>query len=342
MGAPRKSGYKMAMRAIVYRAYGSADVLALEEVEKPAPGDGEVLIRVRAASVNPLDAHFMRGKPYIARIAMGLTRPKRTRPGVDVAGEVEAVGAGVTRFRPGDAVFGACRGGAFADFVWAPEARLAAKGPGLTFEQAASLPVAGLTALQGLRDKGGIQPGRKVLINGASGGIGTFAVQIAKTYGAEVTGVCSTGNMDLVRSIGADRVIDYTKEDFTRSGEGYDLILDAVGNLWFSACRRVLTPNGILVAAGGGVGPHGPRLGPLAARLLTGLLRSRFTKQKLIVLMGKIDAEGLATLAALVESGKIVPVLDVRHGLGEVREAMRYVAGGHARGKVIVTMDSDL
>lgn len=329
------------MKAIVYRAYGSADVLALEEVEKPAPGDGEVLIRVRAASVNPLDAHFMRGRPFVARIAMGLTKPKRTRPGVDVAGEVESVGAGVTRFRPGDAVFGTCLGGAFADYVCALESRLAAKGPGLTFEQAASLPVAGLTALQGVRDKGGIEPGRKVLINGAAGGIGTFAVQLAKAYGADVAGVCSTGNMDLVRSIGADRVIDYKKGDFTRSGESYDLILDAVGNLWFSAGRRVLTPNGILVAAGGGVGPHGPRLGRLAARLLTGLLQSRFSSRKLIVLMAKMNAEDLAALAALVEDGKIVPVLDVRHGLGEVREAIRYVAGGHTRGKVVITMDSD-
>lgn len=329
------------MKAIVYRTYGSADVLEIEEVEKPVPGEGEVLIRVRAASVNPLDAHFMRGKPYVARIAMGLTRPKRTRPGVDVAGEVESVGAEVTRFAPGDAVFGTCRGGAFAEFVCALESRLAAKGPGLNFAQAASLPVAGLTALQGLRGKGRLQPGPKVLINGAGGGIGTFAVQIAKAYGADVTGVCSTGNMDLVRAIGADRAIDYTKGDFTRSGESYDLILDAVGNLWFSACRRVLTPNGILVAAGGGVGPHGPRLGRLAGRLLTGLLQSRFAKQKLIVLMGKMDAEDLAVLAALVEAGTIAPVLDLRHGLGEVREAIRYVAGGHTRGKVVVTMESD-
>ncbi|MEA3012871.1 MAG: hypothetical protein QOD42_1416 [Sphingomonadales bacterium] len=329
------------MLAIIHRAYGSADVLALEEVERPVPGDGEVLIRVRAASVNPLDAHFMRGKPYVARIAMGLTGPRRIRPGVDVAGEVESVGAGVTRFKPGDNVFGTCRGGAFADFVCTPESRLAAKGPGLSFAQAASLPVAGLTALQGLRDKGAVQPGQKVLINGAAGGIGTFAVQIAKAHGADVTGVCSAGNMDLVRAIGADRIIDYADADFTEGGQLYDLILDAVGNLWFSACRRVLTRNGILVAAGGGVGPDGPRLGRLAARLLAGLLQSRFTTRKLVVLMAKMDATDLAALAALVEAGKIAPVLDVRHGLGEVREAIRYVAGGHTRGKVVVTMDTD-
>ncbi len=231
------------MKAIVYHNYGPPDVLKYEEIVAPTAGDDEVLIRVRAASVNPLDWHFMRGTPYFLRIMTGLLKPKDRRLGVDVAGQVEAVGRNVTQFKPGDEVFGSCRG-AFAEYACTAESALVTKPDNVTFEQAASVPVAAYTALQGLRDKGHIQPGHKVLINGAAGGVGTLAVQIAKSFGAEVTGVCSTRNVDLVRSLGADRVIDYTQEDFTKSGQGYDLIFDCVGNHSLSAYRRVLSPKG--------------------------------------------------------------------------------------------------
>ena len=242
------------MKAIVYRCYGSPDVLKLEDVEKPTPADDEVLVRVRAASVNPLDWHYMRGTPYIMRLDSGVGTPTSTRMGVDFSGTVEAVGRNVKRFRPGDEVFGGRRG-AFAEYVTVREDRaLALKPANVTFEQAAAVPIAAMTALQALRDKGGIQPGQKVLINGASGGVGTFAVQIAKSFGAEVTGVCSTRNLDLVRSLGADHVIDYTKEDFTKSGQRYDLILDNVGNHPLLALRRVLTPGGTMVIVGGSKG----------------------------------------------------------------------------------------
>src|ERR1700733_273068 len=238
------------MKAIVYHRYGSPDVLQWEEIEKPAPGDNEVLIRVRAASVNPLDWHFMRGMPYVVRIPAGLRKPKVTGLGVDVAGQVEAVGRNVTQLKPGDEVFGSCRR-AFAEYVCASDSSLVMKPDNVTFEQAASVPVAAFTALQGLRDKGHIQPKQKVLINGAAGGVGSFAVQIAKSFGADVTGVCSTRNVGMVRSIGADQVIDYTQEDFTKSGQRYDLLFDAVGNHSLFACRRVLTPKGVLIMAGG-------------------------------------------------------------------------------------------
>ena len=238
------------MKAAVYRRYGSPDVVRIEDVGKPVPKDNEVLIEVRAASVNPLDWHTMRGTPYFIRMMTGLRRPKIARLGVDVAGQVEAVGSNVTRFKPGDPVFGACSG-AFAEYVCTRESALAAKPDNVTFEQAAAVPVAALTALQSLRDKGKIQPGQKVLINGAAGGVGTFAVQIARSFGADVTGVCSTRNVDMVRSIGADRAVDYTQEDFTRSGQRYDLILDLVGNHSLLACRRALNPKGTYVAAGG-------------------------------------------------------------------------------------------
>ena len=234
------------MKAIVYYNYGSPDVLKCDVIEKPIPGDNEVLIKVRAASVNPLDWHFMRGTPYLLRLMAGLRKPTDTRLGVDVAGQVEAVGRNVTQFKPGDEVFGSCRG-AFAECTCAPESALVLKPVNVTFEQAASVPVAAFTALQGLRDKGHIQPWQKVLINGAAGGVGTFAVQIAKSFGAEVTGVCSTRNVDMVRSIGADRVIDYTQEDFTKMGQLFDLFFDAVGNHSLLACRRVLSTKGIYV-----------------------------------------------------------------------------------------------
>jgi len=248
------------MRAIRYSEYGSPDVLRVMELEKPAPKDDEILVRIRAASVNPLDWHFMRGTPYFIRIGGGLRRPKTGRLGVDAAGQVEAVGKNVTSFRPGDEVFGACKG-AFAEYACASESRVVGKPANLTFEQSAAVPVAALTALQALRDRGQVRPGQKVLINGAAGGVGTFAVQIARTLGAEVTGVCSTKNVEMVRSIGANHVVDYTQADFTKSGQRYDLILDSAGNHSLTACRRALTTEGTLVMVGGP--DNGRWLGPL-------------------------------------------------------------------------------
>src|SRR5947209_15673844 len=259
------------MKAIVYRNYGSPDVLKCEAIEKPTAGDNEVLIKVRAASVNPYDWHFMRGTPYFLRILAGLRKPKDKRLGVDVAGQVETVGRNVTQFKPGDEVFGVSRG-AFAEYARASESKLARKPENVTFEQAASVPIAGLTALQGLRDKGQIQPGQKVLINGAAGGVGTFAVQIAKSFGADVTGVCSTRNLGMVRSIGADHVIDYTKEDFTKSEQRYDVILDNVANHSLLECRRVLNPKGKYVLIGGGGTNEQGLIGPLAKPIKAMLL----------------------------------------------------------------------
>ena len=271
------------MKAAVYTRYGPPDVVQITDVEKPVPKDNEVLIKVRAASVNPLDWHSMRGTPYFIRIMAGLRKPKITRLGVDVAGQVEAVGRNVTQFKPGDEVFGMCKG-AFAEYACTSESALVMKPDNVTFEQAASVPMAAFTALQGLRDKGRIQPGQKVLINGAAGGVGTFAVQIAKSFGADVTGVCSTRNVDMVRSIGADHVIDYTQEDFTKSGQLYDLIFDCVGNHSLSACRRVLNPKGIYILVGGPSGRW--MIGPLA-RLIAALVLSRFVSQKLIMVLAK-------------------------------------------------------
>ena len=324
------------MKAIVYYNYGSPDVLKCEEIEKPTAGDNEVLIRVRAASVNPFDWHFMRGTPYMVRIQAGLRKPKDKRLGVDVAGQVEAVGRNVTQFRPGDEVFGACRG-AFAEYACASESALVMKPDNVTFEQAASAPVAAFTALQGLRDKGQIQPGHKVLINGAAGGVGTFAVQIAKWFGADVTGVCSTRNADMVRSIGADRVIDYTQEDFTKSGQRYDLFFDCVGNHSLLACRRVLNPKGIYIPVGGEGGRW--MIGPLA-RSITALVLSRFVSQKLVAFfLARLSKDGdLAILRELMKAGKVTPVIDKRYRLSEVPEAIRYLEEGHARGKVVITL----
>jgi NADPH:quinone reductase-like Zn-dependent oxidoreductase len=322
------------MKAIVYHDYGSPDVLQLEEIEKPVAADNEVLIKVRAASINPLDWHFMRGTPYIVRIVMtGLSKPKNPRLGVDVAGQVEAVGSTVTQFKPGDEVFGTCRG-AFAEYVCTSASNLVIKPTNVTFEQAAAVPIAAFTALQGLRDKGKIQPGHKVLVNGASGGIGTFAVQIAKSYGAEITGVCSTRNADMVRSIGADRVIDYTQEDFTKSEQRYDLIFDAVGNHSLSARRRVLSPKGICVMAGGPSGRWQMGL----ARSIKALIWSQFSSRKLIGLLAKSTKEDLTTLQNLMETGKVTPVIDRHYSLSEVPEAIRYLEEGHARGKVVITV----
>ena len=323
------------MKAVVYYNYGSPDVLKFEEIEKPAVADNQVLIKVRAASVNPLDWHFMRGTPYVVRLIMaGLLKPKDKRLGVDVAGQVEAVGRNVTQFKPGDEVFGACRG-AFAEYACTSESALAMKPDNVTFEQAASIQVAALTALQGLRDKGRIQPGQKVLINGAAGGVGTFAVQIAKSFGAEVTGVCSTRNVDMVRSIGADRVIDYTQEDFTKTGQRYDLILDCVGNHSLLTCRRFLTPKGIHVGVGGPSGPW--MIGPLA-RAITGPVLSWFVSQKFLTFMAKSNKEDLTIMRELMATGKVTPVIDRRYKLSEVPEAVRYLEEGHARGKVIITV----
>ena len=321
------------MKAIVCHNYGPPDVLRCEEVEKPAAGDNEVLIKVRAASGNPLDWKIMKGRPYIARIMFGLRKPKNTRPGVDVAGQVEAVGRNVTQFKPGDEVFGSCRG-AFAEYVCALESTLVTKPDNVSFEQAASVPVAAYTALQGLRDKGRVQPGQKVLINGAAGGVGTFAVQVAKWLGAEVTGVCSTRNVEMVRSIGADHVIDYTQEDFTKSGQGYDVLFDCIGNHPLSACRRILNPNGICVMAGG---PD--KLQNILTRALTALVLSRFVSQKFVLFIAKRSKEDLTIMHELMKAGKVTPVIDRRYRLSECAEALRYLAEGHARGKIVITLD---
>jgi NADPH:quinone reductase-like Zn-dependent oxidoreductase len=321
------------MRAIVYRNYGSADVLRIEEVEKPTPGDDEVLIRIRAAAANPMDYHLMSGA-YIMRAMTGLRKPKPTRPGADFAGEVEAVGRSVTRFKLGEPVFGAVRG-VFAEYVCAPENRLALKPANLTFEQAAAIPIAGVTALQGLRDMGRIQRGQKVLVNGAAGGVGTFAVQIAKSFGADVTGVCTTKSVELVRSIGADHVIDYTREDFTRTAERYDLMFDCVGNRSLSDCLRVVTRKGTFIA--GGVRPGGLWIGPLP-HLLNVLVSSWFVSQKVIFFIARITVDDLVILKELIESNKVTPVIDRRYTLSEVPEAIRYLKEGHTRGKVVITV----
>src|SRR5579862_4683386 len=321
------------MKAIVYYRYGPPDVLQFTEIEKPTAGEKEILIKVRAASVNPYDFHFMRGTPYVVHLVAGMRRPKSPRLGADVAGRIEVVGAQVTRFKPGDEVFGVARG-AFAEYACASETGLAAKPRNLTFEQAACVPIAALTALQGLRDKGHIQPGQKVLVNGAAGGVGTFAVQIAKSFGADVTGVCSTRNVEMVRSIGSDQVIDYTQEDFTRSGQRYDLIFDTVGNHSLSACRRVLNSKGILVMAGGSSGRW--QMGLM--RAVRALLWSQFSSRKLAGLLAKPNQKDLDTLRDLMEAGKVTPVIDRHYKLNEVPEAIRYLEEGHARGKVVITL----
>lgn len=325
------------MRAMVYRRYGGPEVLDCEEVPKPVPGDGEVLVRVHAVSINPMDSHFMH-RPLIMRLGSGLRHPQPTRPGADLAGVVEAVGANVTRFRPGDAVFGTARG-ALADYVCAREDKLAAKPDALSFEDAASLPVAGLSALQALRDKGGLQSGQKLLILGASGGVGTFAVQVGRMLGAHVTGVCGTGNVALVRALGADRVIDYHHDDVLRSGERYDLVLDLVGTRSLRALRPVLAPSALVLPCGmlgaGGVPGTGWFLRAMA-KMLWGAIASNFTRRKLRFFMARIGPEDLATLATLVVEGKVKPVIGGVYRFEEAREAVGQVAGGHARGKIIV------
>ena len=327
------------MKAAVYDRYGPPDVVQIADVDKPVPADNEVLIKVRAASLNPVDGHLMRG-PLPLRLMTGLGKPRSGRLGVDVSGQVEAVGRNVTQFKSGNEVFGACRA-ALAEFACAPASRLAMKPNKVTFEQAASVPVAGLTALQGLRDKGKIQAGRKVLINGASGGVGTFAVQIAKSFGADVTGVCSTPNVEMVRLVGADRVIDYTKEDFTQSGQPYDLIFDNVSNHSFSERRRILSSNGICVLAGiGGAGSHEGQWARLGGSLKA-LVASWFVSQKFVTFIARITREDLTILSDLMESGKVTPVIDKRYGLNEVPQALRYLEEGHAQGKVVITVEDD-
>jgi NADPH:quinone reductase-like Zn-dependent oxidoreductase len=327
------------MKAIVYRNYGSPDVLRLEDIEKPVPDDNQILIKVRAASVNPLDWHYMEGTPYIARLmAFGLLTPKVTRLGVDYAGTVEAVGRNVTQFKPGDDVFGG-RNGAFAEYVCVLADRAVVLKPAnLTFEQAASVPIAAITALQGLRDKGKVQPGQKVLINGASGGVGTFAVQIAKALGADVTGVCSTRNVEMVRSLGADRVIDYTKEDFTKGEQRYDVILDNVGNHSLSECRRMLNPEGKYVLIGGGGLNDGRWSGPFP-RLIKAIVLSPFVSQDMGMMLAELNKKDLTILGDLMQAGKVTPLIDRRYRLSEVPEAIRYLEDGHARGKVVITVE---
>jgi NADPH:quinone reductase-like Zn-dependent oxidoreductase len=323
------------MRAVVYHKYGAPDVLRLEDVEQPVPADDEVLVRVRASSVNPLDWHSLTGTPYITRIALGPLKPRSNRLGVDVAGQVEAIGKDVTGFRPGDEVFGV-GSGAFAEYVCIREDRAVALKPAnLSFEEAAAVPVAGVTALQGLRDRGQIQAGQRVLINGASGGVGTFAVQIAKALGAEVTGVCSTRNVDLVRSIGADHVIDYTHEDFTRADQRYDLMLDVAGSRSWSECGRVLAPQAPLVIVGG---PKTNRwIGPLGHVLRLRLAASR-SSHKVGFFLARVGKADMLALRDLLEAGKVRPVIDRSHPLTETADALRYLGGGHPQAKVVLTV----
>ena len=319
------------VKAITYHTYGPPDVLRYEDIEQPTAGDDEVLIRVRAASVNPLDWHFMRGTPYVMRLMSGLRRPKVTRLGVDVAGEVEAVGRQVTQFKPGDAVFGACRG-AFAEYACTRETAVVAKPGHVTFAEAAAVNVAALTALQGLRDKGHIERGQTVLINGAAGGVGTFAVQIARSFGANVTGVCSTTNVAMVRSLGAHRVIDYTQGDFTNDGVRYDLILDAVGNHSFRARRRALNPKGICVMIGG---PAGRWLAPLPSGIRAMLL-SRFVSQNFVGHLTTPNRNDLTIVRDLMAAGTVTAVIDRHYALNEVPRAIQHLEEGHARGKIVV------
>jgi NADPH:quinone reductase-like Zn-dependent oxidoreductase len=324
------------MKAIVQDRYGSGEVLELSTIDRPVIGDHDVLVRVRAAAVNPGDWAIMSGLPYIARPAplYGLRKPKNPVRGTDVAGQVEAIGAGVTRFQPGDEVFGWCRG-AFAEYAAASEDALALKPSNVSFEQAAGVPMAGAVALQALRDRGNVQAGQRVLINGASGGVGTFAVQIAKSLGADVTGVCSTPNVDLVRSIGADHVIDYTHEDFTRQGERYDFILDNAASTPLSSLRRALTPAGMLVPNGGG---FGNRWFASGSRLISAMVSFRFVSQRLGRFLVAKKQEDLIVLKDLIEAGKVTPIIGRTYPLNETSQAMDYVATGHARGKVVISV----
>src|SRR5438874_1839396 len=324
------------MKAIVNCEYGVGN-LQLRDLEKPSPNDNEVLVRVRAASINPVDGHLIRGA-WPMRPITGMRKPKNTRFGTDFSGVVEATGKNVTNFKPGDEVFGA-KNGAVAEYICVKADRAVVKPANITFEQAGSVVVAGLTALQGLRDKGHIQAGQKVLINGASGGVGTFAVQIAKAFGAEVTGICSTRNVDLVKSIGADHVIDYTKEDFTRTDQRYDVIYDLVGNHSFSERRQILKPKGICVLAGiGGAGLHPGSWGRIG-RNFWNAFKSNFTSQKFVFYIAKLTKDDLNVLRDLMQSGKVAPVIDRTYKMSETQAALRYLEEGHAHGKVVITIE---
>ena len=325
------------MKAIVYHRYGSADVLQLEEIAKPIPRDAEVLIKVRAAALNPLDWRMLKGIPFVFRKMMKVNKPTaETAVGIgrDVAGVVEAVGSKVTQFKIGDEVFGACASAA-AEYVCAKESGVVAKPAELSFEQAASLPVAGLTALQGLR-KGNIYQSQKVLVNGAAGGVGTFAVQIAKSLGADVTGVCSGANVEMVRSIGADHVIDYTQEDFTTNAHRYDIIFECVGNKPFPECRRVMTDDGRFLGIGA---PHDVSMPVIIAALTKGIALSAVSKKKMPMFIAKSNQDDLRSLGNLVATGKITPIIDRRYPLAETPQAVRYLEAGHARGKVVIVVD---
>lgn len=325
------------MKAIICTKYGSPDVLKFEEVQKPVPGDDEVLIKVHAAAANAGDWHLMRADPFMIRLMYGLQKPKHEILGTDVAGCVEAIGKNVTEFQPGDEVFGNMSSsgfGAFAEYVCAPENSIALKPSNITFENAAAVPSAAGTALQALRDKGQIQSGQKVLINGASGGVGTFAVQIAKAFGAEVTAVCSTGNMEMVRSIGADHVIDYTKEDFTQNGQQYDLILAANGYHPISDYKRALSPTGIYVMTGGSTAQ-------MFQAMTMGSWISMTSSKTMSNMMAKPNQKDLIFMQELLETGKVVPVIDRRYPLSEVPDAIRYLEEGHAKGKVVITMEQN-
>ncbi len=324
------------MKAIVFNEYGSPDVLRLQEVENPTPKDNEVLVKIQAASANPADWHTMRASPFLARLANGLLKPRNPRLGADLAGRVEAIGKNVTQFKAGDEVFGelSLSGlGSFAEYVCAPEETFALKPANLTFEEAAAVPLAAFTALQGLRDKGQIRSGQKVLVNGASGGVGTFAVQIAKSFGAEVTGVCSTRNLDLVRSIGADHVIDYTQTDFTNNGQQYDLIYCAVGNRTITEYKRALKPQGICAIAGF------TKMGLLFEHMILGPMRSKAGGQQVgLMETAHPNQKDLLVIKELLETGKIKPVIDKSYPLSETAEAIRYLETSRARGKVVITV----
>jgi len=324
------------MKAIVCTKYGPPDVLQIQEVAKPTPKADELLVKVHAASVNAYDWHLLTADIFLVRLmGGGLRRPKKAIPGVDIAGRIEAAGSNIKQFRPGDEVFGdisACDSGGFAEYVSVPEHALALKPAALSFEEAAAVPMAAITALQGLRDVGRIQAGQKVLINGASGGVGTFAVQIAKAFGAEVTAVCSTRNLELARKLGADRVIDYTQEDFTRAGQTYDLIFAANGYHPLSAYKRALTPQGIYVMAGG-------KPGQIFQAMLLGSWMSEKGGKQLGGFTARASQKDLVMLKELLEAGKVVPVIDKRYSLSEAAEALRYLGAGHARGKVVITVE---
>ncbi len=319
------------MKAVVRRRYGSPDVLSLAEVEKPSPKDDEVLVKIHAASLNAYDWHSMRADPFIIRFSDGYLKPKDIFLGADFAGCVEAVGGAVTKFQPGDEVFGDMGSGGFAEYVSAPEKLLAHKPANLTYAEAAAVPMAALTALQGLRDRGQIQPGQQVLIHGASGGVGTFAVQLASAFGAEVTAVCSTSKVDLVRSLGAEHVIDYTREDFSRNGRQYDLILAANGNRSLSDYERALKPTGRFIVAGGSIRQ-------MFQAILLGPRKTKPGGKTMSAMMAKISASDLDVLKEMIEAGKLAPVIDRTYSLDEVPAAMRYLEEGHARGKIVIAI----